>query len=82
MWKVKDIAGSEVFDTGGQKLGVLTDVLPSRGNDIWVVDQGGAKELLIPALVSVVKEVNVEAKRIIVELPSGLKEIYEPENKK
>ena len=79
MWKVKDIAGSEVFDTGGQKLGVLTDVLPSGGNDIWVVEQGGAKELLIPALISVVKEVDVAAKKITVDLPAGLKEIYEPE---
>ena len=79
-WKVSDIAGSSVFDSDGTLLGKLADVLPSGGNDIWVVKADGPSgtELMIPALRDVVREVDVEGKRITVSLPPGLKEIYEP----
>ncbi|MFH1367924.1 MAG: PRC-barrel domain-containing protein [Elusimicrobiota bacterium] len=82
-WKVSDIAGSEVFDVSGEKIGLLADVLPSGGNDIWVVvnPSGRYKEILVPALKSVVKEVDVQNKKIVVQLPAGLKEIYQSEDK-
>ncbi len=52
------------------------DVLPSGGNDIFVVRQG-LREIMIPALKSVVREIDVADKRIEVTLPGGLREIYE-----
>lgn len=79
-WDVSAIAGSEVVDSAGISLGTLIDVLPSGGNDIWVVRKDGA-EVLIPALKSVVLEVDPEQKRIVVALPPGLKEIYEEQKK-
>jgi 16S rRNA processing protein RimM len=57
-------------------LGILVDVLPSGGNDIFVVHQG-LRELLIPALKSVVTEINLQTRRITVNLPQGLREVYE-----
>jgi 16S rRNA processing protein RimM len=79
VWKVSDLDGCEVFDAGGERLGILRDVLPSGSNDIWVVRSGPTeeKEILIPALASVVREVDPEHRRIVVALPSGLKEIYD-----
>jgi len=71
------LAGCSVYDESGEKLGVLADVLPTKSNDIWVVvdEKNGAKsEVLIPALKTVVKEVDTEAKRITVALPGGLRE--------
>lgn len=81
-WKVTDIAGSEVFEINGEKLGVLTDVLPCGGNDVWVVvnPAGAVKELLLPGLKTVIKEVDVKNKKITVQLPPGLKEVYEDES--
>ncbi|MHB9154884.1 MAG: ribosome maturation factor RimM [Endomicrobiales bacterium] len=78
-WKVTEIENSEVFDTGGERLGILVDVLPTGGNDVWVIRSGpsGEREILVPALSSVVREVDVEKKRIVVALPPGLKEIFE-----
>lgn len=73
------MAGCEVYDINDCKLGVLVDVLPSGANDVWIV-QDGKKEFLIPALVSVVKDVDVVNKKIKVDLPPGLKELYEVEN--
>ena len=79
MWKVKELSGCEVYDINDNKLGILEDVLPSSANDIWVV-KDGKKEFLIPALVSVVKNVDIVNKKIKIDLPPGLKEIYEIEN--
>lgn len=67
-----DIIESEVFDIHGELLGKLVDVLQTGSNDVYVVRKDG-KDLLIPALKSVVKEINLQEKRIIVELLEGLK---------
>ena len=72
------MAGCEVFDESGEKLGVLSDVLPTKSNDIWVVTEdksGKRSELLVPALKTIVKEVDTAAKKIIVRLPEGLREL-------
>jgi len=65
-----------VFADDGRKLGELVDVLPSGGNDIFVV-QRGPKEILIPALKSVVRKIDLAARRIEVALPPGLLDVYE-----
>jgi 16S rRNA processing protein RimM len=54
----------------------LVDVLPSGGNDIFVVQQG-MRDMLIPALNSIVRSIDLKQRRIVVTLPQGLKEIYE-----
>jgi len=72
------LAGCSVYDESGEKLGVLSDVLPTKSNDIWVVveEKSGRKaELLIPALKTVVKEVDTAAKKITVALPQGLRSV-------
>jgi 16S rRNA processing protein RimM len=84
-WKVADLAQSEVFDINGERLGILVDVLPTGGNDVWVIktDLPRMPELLLPALNTVVREVDPDKKHIVVELPAGLKQIYEsPEKEK
>ena len=67
-----DIIESEVFDIHGELLGKLADVLQTGSNDVYVVRKDG-KDLLIPALKTVVKEINLQDKRIVVELPEGLR---------
>jgi len=78
-WKVAEIAGFEVFDETGEKLGILEDVLPTKANDVFVVKSGSTKspEILIPALVSVIVEIDVENRKIMVKLPPGLISVYE-----
>ncbi|MFC1501055.1 ribosome maturation factor RimM [Elusimicrobiota bacterium] len=78
-WKVSEIEGFEVFDTAEKKLGVLKDVLRTGSNDVWAVETSlpNAPEILIPALNSVIIDVNIDAKKITVDLPQGLKEVYE-----
>ncbi len=59
-----DLIGCEGSDTNGRKLGKMTDVMQPGGNDVYVF-KGPLGEVLVPALKSVVVEVNVEEKRIL-----------------
>lgn len=67
-----DLIGSSVYDTGGTLLGEMTDVLKTGSNDVYVVTRKGKKDILVPALKSVVKLISPEDRRIVVELPEGL----------
>ena len=52
-----DIIGLEVIDDKGFKLGKITEVLKTGSNDVYVVE--GKKQILVPALKKVVKEINL-----------------------
>ena len=65
------ILGMEVVDREGRSLGRVEEVLDTGANDVYLVrDREG--ELLIPAIDSVVKEVDVAGRRMVVELIEGL----------
>lgn len=53
-------------------LGELADILETGSNDVYVVKSVDGRELLIPALKSIVLNVDIENKRIQVKLPEGL----------
>jgi 16S rRNA processing protein RimM len=55
--------------------GTLTEVMQPGSNDVYVVSDG-KRELLIPALKTVIKSVDLEKCRMEVELPAGLLELY------
>ena len=65
------LMGLEVWTTEGERLGQIADILPSASNDVYVV-RGNHDELLIPAIEDVVKSVELESGRIIVQLIEGL----------
>jgi 16S rRNA processing protein RimM len=56
--------------------GKLAEVLQPGSNDVYVVREG-KREILIPALKTVIKSVNLEEGRMEVELPAGLLELYQ-----
>lgn len=67
-----DIVGCSIFDENGILLGELTKVLQTGSNDVYVVKDKSGKEILIPALKSVVRKVSVDQRRIDVIIPKGL----------
>lgn len=69
---VKDIAGFDVLTVQGELLGQLENVLPTGSNDVFVVGKE-PKEILIPALKSVVLDIDRAARKITVDLPKGLR---------
>ena len=61
-----DIIGLEVIDDKGINLGKISEILKTGSNDVYVVD--GEKQILIPALKKVVKEININDGFMKVEL--------------
>jgi 16S rRNA processing protein RimM len=74
-WKVSEIVGFEVFDQRANRIGVLSDVILTGSNDIWVVKYYD-EEILIPALKHIVKEVNIARKKIFVVFPKEYEDFY------
>lgn len=66
-----DLIGMEVYTAGENYLGRLTAVIPTGSNDIYVV-KNGKNEVLVPALESVVLDIDLDQRRMQVELPEGL----------
>lgn len=66
-----DIIGLSVYAMDQTYLGRLESIIPTSGNDVFVVKQDG-EEILIPALESVVRHIDIESKTMRVELPEGL----------
>ena len=77
---VSDLAGCDVFDTGGETLGSVRDVQFTgeglAGTPILVVDSPRG-ELLIPLAQEICVRIDVAARRIEVALPEGLRELNE-----
>ena len=53
-------------------IGVVDDVFTAGASDVYVIKRKGKKDLLIPAIESVIKNIDIENKRIDVEIPRGL----------
>lgn len=65
------LEGCEVETIEGNKIGVVRAVMRTGGTEILVVENEG-KEYLIPFAESICPEVDIEGKRIRVDLPEGL----------
>ena len=63
-----DIIGLAVRDTDGGEHGEVTQVLKTGSNDVYVARDAAGKELLIPALKAVVREIDVEAGHLTIDM--------------
>lgn len=66
------IIGLDVFDETGASLGVVSEILETGSNDVYVVKNLAGRELLLPALEQVVLEIDLERKMMKVHLLPGL----------
>lgn len=66
-----ELIGLEVYSTQEDYLGRITSIFPTGSNDVYVVKDKN-KEVLIPALESVVIDIDLDLKRMRVDLPEGL----------
>jgi 16S rRNA processing protein RimM len=69
---VVDLLGSEVF-AGEEPLGSLIDIMKCGSADVWRVG-GGKKSFMFPAIGAVIKEVDIAAKKILLD-PEELKKV-------
>lgn len=70
-----DIIGLAVFTNDEKYIGRVESIIPTGSNDVYVVKDAQKdrdNEILIPAIESAVLEIDLEQKRMIVDLPEGL----------
>jgi 16S rRNA processing protein RimM len=69
-----ELIGLNVYTSDDRYLGCLESIIETGANDVYVVKRNNL-EILIPALKSVVRSIDIEQKIMRVELPDGLEEI-------
>lgn len=64
----------DVLTESGEHLGKVVEIIHTGSNDVYVVQDAGtrSRQILIPAIEEVVLLVDLEAQRLVVELPDGL----------
>ncbi len=71
-----DLIGLEVYLDTGKYIGTINHILPTGGNDVYVVREGET-EVLIPAIHEVVKEIDLDARKMIITEMEGLLDLNE-----
>jgi 16S rRNA processing protein RimM len=74
VYYVRDLMGMEVFTedkTGLRRIGKIVDIFGTGANDIYVIKEK-TREILFPALKRLVKKININKKRMVIDLPEGL----------
>lgn len=66
-----ELIGLDVFDTDGNSLGELMEVLQYPANDVYVV-KGEEGRIMIPAIRDIVKKIDMDNRRMEVKLLPGL----------
>lgn len=70
---VHDIVGMHVQTENGEALGVVSEVLFTGANEVYVIKRADdTPELLLPAIADVIQNVDLEAKHITVRLLPGM----------
>ena len=70
---VDDVLGCEVVTEEQTVVGTVIDLLSLPLNDVWIVKKG-VKEILLPAVKAIIRQVDVEKKRITIHALDGLLE--------
>jgi len=68
----EDVLGLSVHDVTRGPLGLVVDVIHTGANDVWVVEHGPYGQVLIPAVDSMVREIDRTRRCITVSLLDGL----------
>lgn len=69
---IVDLIGLEVYTDEDKLLGKLEDIYNTGSNDIYVVKDELGKQILLPALKKVIKDIDLENKKMTVHLIEGL----------
>ena len=69
---IVDLIGLKVITDENEELGKIVDIFNTGSNDIYVVKDELGKQILLPAISEVIKNIDIENKKIIVHLMKGL----------
>lgn len=77
----EDILGSDVLLVSGEQIGALEAIMSTSAHDIFVVRGSDEEEYLIPAIEEVVKHIDLQEKKIVINPMPGLLDINKPTRK-
>ena len=69
---IVDLIGLDIYTEDGELLGKLDDVFSTGSNDVYVVKNSEGKQILLPAISDVIKNIDLKQKKIVVNLIEGL----------
>ena len=72
VYYIVDLLGLEVYTDDNKLLGKVDDIFNTGSNDIYVVKDEMGKQILLPGIPDVLKNVDLEKGKIIVHLIPGL----------
>lgn len=67
-----EILNCTVFTTEGRELGTISEILETGANDVWEVTPKTGKKHYIPYIEDVVKEIDIDEKKVVIEALEGL----------
>ena len=69
---IADLLGLEVYSDKEEFLGKVDDIFRTGANDVYVIKDEKGKQLLLPGIPEVIKEIDLEKEKIIVHILKGL----------
>jgi len=72
MYYQHQVIGLAAYTEDGEHLGELVEVLETGANDVYVI-RGEQGELLLPVIPSVIRAIDIDARRLTVHLLDGLR---------
>lgn len=66
-----DLIGMEVSNAKGDRVGEVSDIIPTRGADVFVI-KAHERELLVPATEEVIREIDLTSRRMVICPVEGL----------
>ena len=72
---VRDLIGLNVEDETGEHIGVISKVLNTNANDVYVIEAAEGDAFMIPAIKNVILSVSIPEKKMKIYMMDGLREL-------
>ena len=72
VYYIADLLGLDVYTEDGTHIGKVDDIFSTGSNDVYVVKDELGKQKLLPGIDEVIKQIDLESGKIIVNLIEGL----------
>lgn len=69
---IADLIGIDVETIEGEKVGKITSVFSTGSNDVYEIRMDDGKDILLPAIKDVVKNIDIQKRKMLVVLLEGL----------
>ena len=71
----EEVVGFLVITTDGQPVGILSDIMPMPGQDVYAIDSGG-KEILIPGVPEIIRKIDFNSETVTIFPMEGLLDLW------